>query len=382
LLLCHLNGKSGVGAQTSSDEKLGIEEKIVLYLIGGSALAVWVVVLMFLAARRGSPADILGLAPPIVRATTAVPPTQAVLQPTSTPLPGPTSTATPVPTPTLTPTPTPIPMGVPMLPLDGDLQVIVLLGIDEEQDAAVWRTDSIILAFVDRKNSRLSLLSVPRDLWVHIPGYQDNRINTVDALGERTGYEGGGPALFDKTMRFNLGIPVHHYVRVDFMGFIDIVDAIGGITVDVNKPVTDHFPDPTSPSGWAWITLPAGPTHMDGSLALSYCRSRVTSDDFDRSYRQQQVLFALWNKMLTLETLKRAPQLWTEFNESFQTDLGMAEAAQLAYFVQGLDPGSVKTKRLDYKLARAWTTSDGAQVLLPQTEAIQQAVLDLLSRAE
>jgi LCP family protein required for cell wall assembly len=379
-LLCHLNGEQDVDTQPS-DEKLGIEEKVVLYLLGGSGLVVWVIVLMFLVMRRGSPVSILGLAPPIARATTSIQPTP-VMAATPTSPPEPTATLTPVPSPTLTPTPTPMPRGAPMLSIDGDLQVIALLGIDEGHDATVWRTDSIILAFVDKKNSRLSLLSVPRDLWVHIPGYQSNRINTVDALGERTNYPGGGIALFDKTMRFNLGIPVHHYVRVDFMGFINIIDAMGGITVDVKKPVTDHFPDPTSPSGWAWITLPAGPTHMDGSLALSYVRSRVTSNDFDRSTRQQQVLFALWEKTLTLETLKRAPQLWAKFNEAFKTDLGMAEGIQLAYFVQGLDPDSVETRHLDYKLARAWTTPDGAQVLLPQTDAIQQAVLDLLSIPE
>jgi LCP family protein required for cell wall assembly len=360
----------------SSDEKLSIEEKVALWLLAGSSLLVWIVVLIFLIARSGSPVRLFGLVPPIAYATVSPTPVPGAL-PTSTPTP--TFTVTPVPPPTLTPVPTPIPSGANMLPIDGDLQVIALLGIDEEHDTAIWRTDSIILAFVDRKHSRLSLLSVPRDMWVHIPGYQDNRINTVDALGERTNYPGGGIALLDKTLRFNLGIPVHHYARVDFQGFIDIVDAMGGVTVDVKKPLTDRFPDPTRPSGWARITLPAGPKHMDGSLALSYCRSRVTSDDFDRSTRQQQVLFALWKKALTLETLARAPQLWAQFDEAFDTDLGMTEAIQLAYFVQGLDPNSVQTKHLDYKLTRAWTTSDGAQVLLPQTEAIQQEILNLLS---
>jgi LCP family protein required for cell wall assembly len=269
-----------------------------------------------------------------------------------------------------------------MLPIDGDLQVIALLGIDEEHDAAVWRTDAIILAFVDRKQSRLTLFSVPRDLWVHIPGYHSGRINTVDALGERKNYPGGGIALLDRTLRFNLGLPIHHYIRVDFMGFINVIDTVGGVTVDVKEPVTDHFPDPTSPTGWAWITLPAGPMHMDGSTALSYCRSRVTSNDFDRSTRQRQVLFGLWQEVLTVDTLTRAPQLWAEFDEAFETDLSMAEAVQLAYFVQGLDPDQVRSRSLDYKLTHAWTTPQGAQVLLPETEAIRQAVMDLLSVSE
>ena len=121
---------------------------------------------------------------------------------------------------------------------------------------------------------------------------------------------------------------------------------------------------------------------MDGSTALSYCRSRMTSNDFDRSTRQQQVLFALWKKALTLEALTRAPQLWAEFSDAYDTDLSMTEAVQLARFVQGLDPESVETRSLDYKLARAWTTPKGAQVLLPLTEAIQRAILDLLSTSD
>ncbi len=269
-----------------------------------------------------------------------------------------------------------------MLPIDGDIQVIALLGIDQGHNSAVWRTDSIILAFVDRKGKRLSLLSIPRDLWVHIPGYADNRINTVDALGERTHYPGGGLALLDKTLRFNLGIPVHRYIRLDFQGFVDIIDALGGITVDVTSPLSDDFPDPTSPSGWVWVTLPKGPKHMDGRMALTYCRSRVSTNDFDRNSRQQQVLFAVWKKALTVETLAQAPQLWAEFSTSFETDLAMTEAIQLATFVHGLAPAQVKSQSLDYHFVREWTTPDGAQVLLPQTQEIRHAALVLVSSGQ
>jgi LCP family protein required for cell wall assembly len=269
-----------------------------------------------------------------------------------------------------------------MLPLDGDIEVIALLGIDEDDESAVWRTDSIILTFVDRKAERLSLFSVPRDLWVRIPGYASNRINTVDALGERTDYPGGGLALLDKTLRFNLGIPVHHSIRLDFGGFVRIVDALGGVTVHVERSLAGFFPDPRSASGWKWITVPAGTHHMDGRMALTYCRSRMSTNDFDRSARQQQVLFAIWNRALDLETLTRAPQLWTEFNSAFSTDLTMTEAIQLAYFVQKLDPEQVRAAHVEYALVREWTTPEGAQVLLPQTEGIRQAVLDLVAPAE
>lgn len=266
-----------------------------------------------------------------------------------------------------------------MVPIDGDIEVIALLGLDEAQGAAVWRTDSIILAFVDRKKGRLSLLSVPRDLWVKVPGYASNRINTVDALGERVDYSGGGRGLLDETLRLNLGIPVHHYVRIDFAGFIRMVNIMGGITVDVPVPLREWFPDPEAPFGRRYFTMPAGERQMDGRTVLAYCRSRMTTSDFDRSSRQQQVLLALWQKALTLDTLKQVPTLWKEFQDSVSTDLSTTQLLQLAYFSYSLDPKQIRRAQLDSKVVTGWTTPGGAQVLLPRIELVQQVVFDLVS---
>ena len=299
--------------------------------------------------------------------------------PTFTPTPQPTlsSTVEPSPTATITPTPTAAQGGVPAVPLPEDTLVIAMLGVDDARTAGIWRTDTIILVFIDRKAQKLAMLSIPRDLWVSIPGYGHSRINTVDALGERTGYSGGGPALLDRVLLRNLGVSIDHYVRVDFQGFVRLIDAVGGVTVNVERPIRDSFPDPHTPSGYATITLPAGPRHMTGHMALTYCRSRITTDDFDRTARQQQVLLALWEQALTLETLAQAPQLWQEFNGAFDTDLGMIEAVQLAYHVHGIGPENARTQSLDFSMARPWTTSQGAEVLLPNTEAIRQLILNL-----
>ena len=266
-----------------------------------------------------------------------------------------------------------------MVAIDGDIEVIALLGLDEAQGAAVWRTDSIILAFVDRKQGRLSLLSVPRDLWVQIPGYASNRINTVDALGERVDHPGGGHGLLDETLRLNLGVPVHHYVRIDFAGFVRMVDAMGGIEVDVPVPLWEWFPDPEAPLGRRYFALPAGPRQMDGRTALAYSRSRMTTSDFDRSSRQQRVLLALWHKALTLDALRQVPKLWKEFQDSVSTDLSTKELLQLVYFAHALEPEQVRRGQLDSTMVRNWTTAGGAQVLLPRVEIVQQAVLDLVS---
>ena len=286
----------------------------------------------------------------------------------------------PAPTPTslVTPGSTPAVADVGLV-IGDDVIVVALLGTDVEGKTSIWRTDSILLVFVQPEKRQMAMLSLPRDLWVFIPGQTSNRLNTVDALGERTGYPGGGPALLDQTLRHNLKLRIDHYVRVNLYGFIRIVDAMGGVTVNVEKPITDSFPDPLTHDTMTNITLSAGPHYMDGRLALSYCRSRITTDDFDRSRRQQQVLLALWRKMFTLETLLQAPTLWAEFNDSFETDLTMVEAVQLAYVAWGIGPESVRTKSLDYRTARPWRTPRGAQVLLPQAEEIDKIILDLLS---
>jgi LCP family protein required for cell wall assembly len=375
----------------SAEGKLGFEERVFLYFLGGAGLLVWVVLALLLVSHQSARVASAALNPILASTPTRVEPPPAVpasvpgpatgllagSPPTRTPMP--TYTPTPVPPPTTTPIPTPMPSGVSMIPIDGDIEVIALLGLDEDQGAAVWRTDSIMLGFVNRKEGRLSLLSVPRDLWVQVPGHASNRINTVDALGERAGYPGGGRGLLDETLRLNLGVPVHHYVRIDFAGFVRMVDAMGGITVDVPVPLRDWFPDPKAPLGRRYFTMPAGARQMDGRTALAYCRSRMTTSDFHRSSRQQQVLLALWQKALTLDALRQVPKLWKEFQDSVSTDLSTKELLQLAYFAYGLDPEQVRRAQLDSKTVRSWTTAGGAQVLLPQTEIVQQVVLDLVS---
>jgi LCP family protein required for cell wall assembly len=258
---------------------------------------------------------------------------------------------------------------VPLLALDEGVEVIALLGIDEPMGALPWRTDSIILAFVHREERSIALLSVPRDLWVYIPCCSMGRINTVDAIGELSDYAGGGPALLDRVLRENLGIPVHHHVRIDFAAFERVIDALGGITIDVEKPLARVVPE-------------AGPVEMDGALALQYVRSRRTTSDFDRSLRQRQVLLAVARKALSLRAIQRAPELWAEFRGSIETDLTIAQSLRLALLFQALGAEGVRSAGLDESVTEPWTTPDGAQVLLPNTEAMQRAVAALLADEE
>lgn len=357
--------------------QLSASEKILLGIAAAGCVLVWVV----LGALFLSSPDRTAVAQANMTASARATPTRPSIRARSTPTTWPVLTplAFPTSTPTTAPTPTPNAIGVTQLALPDDLRVIALLGIDERRDAgAWWRTDSIILAFVQPKRKHVALLSIPRDLWVYIPGHGYNRINTVDALGVRSGHTGGGRGLLSDTMRYNLGIPVHQYVRIDFQGFVNIVDALGGIDVYVEKPISDSFPDPLSEDGIAELDLDVGWHHLDGHTALGFCRSRKTTSDFDRSHRQQLVLKALWKKALTPETIARAPQLWEAFRGTFETDIALNDAVELAKTFQGIDPEGIKSVNLGFDTAHSWTTPQGAQVLLPDTPAIQQIILQLL----
>jgi LCP family protein required for cell wall assembly len=122
---------------------------------------------------------------------------------------------------------------------------ILLLGTDKRlAEQGPSRTDTMIVVTVDPENKTAGMLSIPRDLWVPIPGHSENRINVAHFLGERDNYPGGGPALAKKTVQYTLGIPIHYYIRVNFEGFEKLIDAIGGIVIDVKTPIHDEkYPD-------------------------------------------------------------------------------------------------------------------------------------------
>jgi LCP family protein required for cell wall assembly len=363
--------------------QLNKQERAILAIIVGASMLVWSVLALSWVRVHAVPPGAHDIASPLAlrSAPASEPPAPTLALPAqATPIPSPSPTPTPTTPPTLTPTPTPTPD--PSVLVDHDTTVIALLGIDNERSDSIWRTDSIILVFIQPKREQISMLSIPRDLWVSIPGHGQNRINTVDALGERTQYPGGGPALLDQTLRDNLKLRIDHYVRIDFGGFVRLIDAFGGVTVYVEQPITDSFPDPTSLTGNARITLPVGPRDMDGRMALSYCRSRMTTSDFDRSRRQQQVLLALAKKASSPETLIKAPKLWAEFQNTFATDLTMVQAIQIAYIAYGIGLENLHSTQLGLEAARPWTTPSGAQVLLPKSEAIDGLLHDLLYEPE
>jgi len=255
------------------------------------------------------------------------------------------------PSPTLTPIPA-LPVNIPDRYLN-----IVLLGSDKRPGSGAWRTDSMIIVSVDTTDNIVRLLSLPRDLWVYIPGHGYNRINTADLWGELA-KKGTGPDRVKQTIHHNLGIPIHYYVRIDFQGFMKIIDTVGGIDVDVDCPLPD-------------IKLSAGMHHMSGAEALRYARSRKSTNDFDRGRRQRKVLMALWDQALTLNIIPRLPELWWTMANSFQTDLSLEQVINLAYVGTQLKPQHILSRAIGPSQVQSWMTPQGAAVLLPRNDRIR-----------
>jgi LCP family protein required for cell wall assembly len=292
-----------------------------------------------------------------------------------------TATLIPSPTPSSVPVAVvqPAPTAVPQVALPPDTVTILLLGSDRREGQTYWRTDSIILVAVDTRGHTAGLLSIPRDLWVYIPGRGNERINTAELWGEMGKYPGGGPALIKKTVEYNLGLPVHYYARVDFQGFVKIIDTLGGVTVDVDCSLSDRFPDPDSSTGFYDLDLSPGICRLDGKAALYYSRSRLSTSDYDRSRRQQKVIKGIWDQALRLDILPKIPELWQTLGDTFQTDLSLEQALTLAYLGTQMEPQNIHGHFIDGTMVTGWTTSQGARVLLPNHEKIRQVVAQFLA---
>jgi LCP family protein required for cell wall assembly len=280
--------------------------------------------------------------------------------------------------------PTPIPPPSAPLAIDPAIINIALLGSDRRPKWTGFNTDVIVIISVHPALGEVAMLSIPRDLYVYLPGYGMQRINTAFSIGERVNYPGGGPALFADTVRYNLGIPIHHYAKVEMDGFSRIVDTVGGVEVNVTCSYRDwrlRSPglDPEQVRNWHLYTVPTGVRHMDGDLALWYARSRKLSSDFDRGRRQQEVLRALYRELLSLQLVPRIPELYSDLRDTVTTDLSLTDLLSLAPLAARIDTADIRSRFIGRDEVTSWRIpSSGAQVLVPKPSLIAALVADAL----
>lgn len=329
------------------------------------------------AAPTGMPTAVTLLTVPLPATNTPEPSaTPAIESAPPTPIPSATwfyvipAQPTPIPTPVLPPA-APFPTSC-----DGPGRMnILLVGIDGFNDNyyRAARSDALVLVGVNFAAKTAQMLSIPRDLWVQLPNLPqvpEARINTAYHYAEFYGLPGGGPAELSAVIGNTFGLRVDRYVVVNFLAFEQGVDAIGGIDINIPAPIHDGKYPLRDGSGAIAIDFPAGPVHMDGAAALIYARIRHDSNDFQRMRRQQQVLFAVRDKLLSPATIPQLPALAQVLFSSARTDLSFDDIALLGCAAPQIGAEAIQSWVIDSQMTTPTRLPDGAQILLPDLDAI------------
>lgn len=256
-------------------------------------------------------------------------------------------------------------------PWDGAGRVtVLLLGLDYrdwEAQAEASRSDTMILLTLDPQTNTAGILSIPRDLWVAIPGFKHGKINTAYYLGDAYKLPGGGPALAVKTVEQLLGVPINYYAQIDFSAFVRFIDEIGGVKVDVPQDITIDL------LGSGFKTkkkLKAGVQVLPGEWALAYARARYTEGgDFDRAFRQQQVILGIRDRILSTdqlpELIQKAPTLYNELASGIRTNLTLDDLIKLALAAQRVPEQNIQRGIIDKDNVYFGFSPDGLSILIP-----------------
>lgn len=257
---------------------------------------------------------------------------------------------------------------------------ILFIGVDYRdwlEGEGAPRSDTLILFTIDPLTKTAGMLSIPRDLWVNIPGFGYSRINTAYSSGEGSRLPGGGPALTMKTVEQLLGVPVHYYAQVDFYTFIQFIDLIGGIEVYSDEEL---ILDPIGPGNDKLRITCCGYRKLNGEKALAYARNRKTDGgDIDRAKRQQKVILGIRNQVLDPQNfpvlLGKARQFYEEFSSGIKTNMPFEVGIQLAVLARDIPVESIKQGVIDYSMGSLDNTTLGGQnaaVMKPFPDKIRE----------
>jgi polyisoprenyl-teichoic acid--peptidoglycan teichoic acid transferase len=244
--------------------------------------------------------------------------------------------------------------------------IFVVLGSDCQPDAG-FRTDVIMLVSYNQLTGNIGVVSIPRDLWVNIPGYGENRINIA--------FQVGSFQLLSDTIHANFGIYPTEYAMADCTGFVRLIEIFEGVEVEVSQPLADECYTYIDPDGWCEVN--PGTVYMDPYLALWYIRSRNNSSDFERMQRTQEVLKAIVRKGLSPEGLSKIPEIMQVYQEFIITSFTIEEISSLlpVAFSTNMD-NNINLYWLQFPAVTDWTTPDGAMVLVPDIALVQQQFIE------
>ncbi|MCS6888628.1 LCP family protein [Chloroflexus sp.] len=258
---------------------------------------------------------------------------------------------------------------------------ILLLGTDARpDDTGPTRTDAIVVVHIARDTRRVSMLSIPRDLWVSYPTGGEGRINAAYAIGENRFGPGGGAALVKSTVSKLLGLSIDHFILINFEGFKKIIDLIGGIEIDVPRPIYDPA-YPTEDYGTIEVSFAAGRQWMDSERALIYARTRHADSDFGRNQRQQQVLMAIFQRIRDRGLLQQLTSL-DDYTSALRgyvtTDLSRRTMLELASFARTIDDENILRYAID---SSSIVELSGGATFRVQPQALRRIVAQFTGEA-
>lgn len=265
---------------------------------------------------------------------------------------------------------------------DGSSRVtILLMGLDYDDTEArkTPRTDTMMVVSMDPQTKTAGIMSIPRDTWVNIPGFDYAKINTAYFLGESYKLPGGGAGLAVQTVESFLGVPINYYAQVDFDAFTKFIDELGGVDINVPKTIKVSIIGGYVVHGSKGDfrreekRLRPGVQNLDGATALAYARNRHTDGgDFDRAFRQQQVVQAVRAKILNLNMLptliSKAPALYSDLSSGIHTNLSLSQIVQLAMYASQIPNKGIHYGLLGPDTALNGTSPDGQAILIPLME--------------
>jgi LCP family protein required for cell wall assembly len=265
-----------------------------------------------------------------------------------------------------------------------DIVNILLIGAATRNPNNPGLTDSLMVVSADRTTGTVSIVSIPRDLYVYEPDFGMYKINTAYFYGEENQVEGGGIGLLIKTIRYNLGLNIDFYARVDFTSFGTVINEVGGIDITVDCAIRDwRLKSPEldihAADNYEIFTLPAGFYHMDADTALWYVRSRKTSSDLDRGRRQQDVLRAIWREIRAQGVLQNLPTLWGQVTDTVDTNLTLADVVGMAPLATTLNTSDIEyyTFRQKHEVNNAYSKA-GQAILVMDRDAIAELMQNVV----
>lgn len=331
-----------------------------------------------------------------------LPPTEAFTFVTWTPAPY----ASPLPpgAPMITPTPTypfhgtytppavapplPVPPPVEMIDVDNDALLNILVMGSDSADDYYRRTDVLILLSINTQAQTVAMWHIPRAVWVYVPNGTMDTLNTVYTRGASGEIAGGGLGLLQETFRYNFGIEIDHYARVNFTGFMKLIQALGGLSISVDCALRDwrlKEPgiDPTVEDNWEMYTLGVGRYKLSPYMALWYVRSRTSTNDLDRGRRQMEVLRAMWQLIKEMGLLTHVNVLWPQITAVVDTDLTLDDLLGMVPLAASLDLSQIArySGTMGQHYVQVYTPGEGREVLVPDRAQLIPMLQDFLTPA-